>query len=175
MINFASSILRGKRRDIVPWRKILVGNYQDVSKLEYIITSLDIKISASCKQIMSQVELCREPEVLNLGTASVRELGLQHGSTVEQIYYAAARRKGVKCPPEVGLQLCVQYLDILPDILFWTAMEPIRIRVPPGRTSIPKIFCIRKNSDGVMSITTANGGMHSEFCSRARFVFMLSD
>ena len=58
-----------------------------------------------------ELVLAREKARVELVTASMRELGLEHESTLQTIYAKAKERGWSSCPPEVGPQLRLQYVD----------------------------------------------------------------
>jgi hypothetical protein len=69
--------------------------------------------------------LSRTKSELDLVVLSVFELGLKQGASIKDIYARAELLGFALCPPEVGPQLRLQYLDQPQGELLHIAMQPI--------------------------------------------------
>lgn len=101
---------------------------------------------------------------VELVACSVAELGFRNEATLEDIY-ARAQYLGLDlCPPEVGPQLCLQYMDQLMGEWFFIAMEPIA-------HSDGRLFLFSVIREGNVRHLRADSGDPDHFYNKFRFVF----
>jgi hypothetical protein len=99
---------------------------------------------------------------------SVEDLGFSSGATLEEIY-AKAKELGLElCPPEVGPQLRLQYLDQSTGDNTYVGMKPI----PDGKGN-PRLFSVVHNPIGEPWIDGCWMNPKNKWYPESKFVFRL--
>jgi len=109
------------------WKTIKIGIYKNVSVLRKALKKTFIKINEWGAKILSDptFTVSLKEEEIQLMNVSPSELGFRNGATYSNII-AKAKKLGFElCPPEVGPQLRLQYLDQPKNEWLYIAMKPI--------------------------------------------------
>jgi hypothetical protein len=130
-----------------PWfvsTRINLGTYQDVDDLRQTLDRVRIKVGLSANAILgtSAFAIGTAEKAAKLVVISVAELGFgDEGATLADIYARAAALGLELCPPQVGPQFRLQYLNQPVGEWLHIAMAPIALE------------------DGTLAdFTVANGG-----------------
>lgn len=103
---------------------------------------------------------------VELVVVSVRGLGFEGRATLRDIYYQAAEYGLSRCPPEVALQLRLQYKDQPKGGFLAIAMEPIN---DPHYG--PTLLCLTSESEG-LGVDAFDGDLNDSWESRQKFIFL---
>ena len=156
-------------------RTIQIGTHRDLDSIrESLRGGNNIMIGAWAYEIFFKVPLSPSPKSLNLGFVTVGELGFHGGAKWSNILKAAQNSSSLSlCPPEVGLQLRLQYLNQPIGEKLFVAMKPI---VSDG--GYPMIFELSNSNSGLLincEIASSEGNYSDgQWDKNAKFVFSLS-
>ena len=153
------------------WKTIQLGTGLKSSKdFCTAIEKAGGQVSDWAKDIMSQKDftVATKPTELGLVVISVKELGFSNGATHKDIYNKAKTLGLELCPPEVGPQLRLQYMDQPKGEWLRIAAEPIT-----DSGGDPLIFSV-EHDDGDLWLNFSYGspgsvwvaGRHWVFCRR---------
>lgn len=148
------------------WRQISIGT----TPRDKIIPTLKehgMNVSDWSADIMKQdaFTVVQEEEQIDLVRVSVRELGFDKATRYDAICQCANERGLELCPPEVGLQLRLQYLDQPLDEWLIIAIEAIR-----GADGALNVFYVG-HDDGGLWLRSYCGGPDNLWNPGHRFVF----
>ncbi len=160
------------------WKTIKLGTGFKNGQ-EFLDAMLDKDCAASYygrKMILSAefaLRISPEEKKLELALVSVSELGFRHEAKLREIYARASERGLSLCPPEVGPQLRLQYLDQPPQEELVVAMEGMEMDT--GHTSLFSVLNRGDYNAYPLMVSGANDGspdaLYNDF---TRFVFVKS-
>ena len=103
-----------------------------------------INISDYAMDMIKKIDFQKEKEVLELVKISVRELGFDDWTTVEQIYKEAKKRGYELCPPEVGIYQRLKETKQTLDDWYLIGMKTIA-----DRYGSPSVFDLNRDAEGL--------------------------
>jgi hypothetical protein len=148
------------------WTTITIGN-TSLDKLSQKLKDNGMKVSDWAADIMKQdaFTVAEQEERIDLVNVSVAELGFDKATCYDAIC-ARAKERGLElCPPEVGPQLRLQYLDQPLSEWIVVAMEAIR-----GSVNGLSVFSVG-HDDGGLWLCGGYGGADDFWYPGHRFVF----
>jgi hypothetical protein len=156
-------------KNVRTWKTITLGNYGTVIELRDALVHQNIWIGDIAGQMLRlpTFALTSGQADIALSIASVRQLGLQSGTSFTKIHASAMEHGLDLCPPEVGPQLRLQYLD-------QKVGEYLLIGMKPLPTADGSLACFVVGNGGAgLFIIGRSAGAESTVPSRARLVFVL--
>ena len=112
------------------WKTIKLGTgLQTADDFRKAVKSAGMEIGDWANDILgnSSFTVAESEMEVELVVCSVAELGFKDGATRKDIYVRAEELGLHICPPEVGPQLCLQYMDQQKGEGLVIAMEPITV------------------------------------------------
>jgi hypothetical protein len=107
-----STQLSEAKLKVQPWKIVTIGNLLDANTARERCREADIA-PVWGGDILDKMSYEKEESVITLACVTGRELGLKENRVSRSAVYAAAVAQGLAlCPPEVGLQLWIQFPDI---------------------------------------------------------------
>jgi hypothetical protein len=110
------------------WKTVTLGTHENASALRRYLTAARCRVGDLAKEVLNQPEftVSKSRTEVNLAVVSVADLGFgEKGASRAEIYQQAAQLGLDLCPPEVALQLRLQYLDQPLGEFLHIAMEPV--------------------------------------------------
>lgn len=102
-----------------------------------------INISSYAQDMLTKIKWNKKQKI-DLVRVTVKELGFDNWTTTEKLF-ARAKEMGLElCPPQVGLQLRVEYKDQPMDEWLYIGMEPIS-----DRYGTPSVFRLDRVGGGL--------------------------
>jgi hypothetical protein len=148
------------------WKPITIGNISR-DKLILILKERGINVGDWVADMMKQdaFTVAQKEEQIDLVNVSVAELGFDKATRYDAIC-ARAKERGLElCPPEVGPQLRLQYLDQPLGEWIRVAMEAIR-----DSGGLLRVFSVGHRDDGLW-LSSFYGKPDSLWFPGYRFVF----
>ena len=157
-----------KAKALATWRKLTIGSHKSVEALVKAIEAKGLKVGDWARDISKKVTLAKEVSEVELVNVSVAELGFKNGATRKDIYDRAISLGLSLCPPEVGMQLRLQYDDQPKGEWLLIGMEPI---TDSGGDLY--VFYVARD-DGGRWLFTSHGDPASVWDAGDRWVFLRS-
>jgi hypothetical protein len=149
------------------WKSLTIGTgLVDANAFRIAHKRANCRIGDYADQLLSKITITKEPITLDLVRVSVAEFGFKDGAYFKDII-ARAQELGLSlCPPEVGPQLRLSYLDQPLGEWIAVAMEPIA-----GSDGRLHVFAVARLDGGLWLVTYWFDS--SDFWNPdARFVFV---
>ncbi len=119
------SVIKAVEHSFSIWKTITIGLHKNAESYRKALKSCGFKISDWVNDILKKIVVSSVETILDLVILTVAELGFNNGATLQQIYDRAKELGLELCPAEVGLALCLAYLDQPYGEWLQIAMEPI--------------------------------------------------
>ena len=147
------------------WETLTLGLHKSPESYEQALESNGFKIGDWTRQILKKIVCEQAPTEIQLGSATVAELGLPKGGTTDQLH-AALRALGLElCPAEVGPALRLLLKDQPKGEWLWLAMEAIA-----SSDDDLRVFGVGTSADGLW-LFTVDGHPGRRFDAGDRVVF----
>lgn len=124
------------------WRKLTIGGVAS-KRLEEQLKDGGFYVSERAGDIMTRLAALAEPLELDLGRATVREMGFASPPTTRELF-GRIREVGDLCPAEVGPHLRLADKDQPSGEWYWVAMVPIA-----GSYGHPRVFSVERDGGGL--------------------------